>query len=80
MKRAYYRGDLKAIEDLRRKTVELYDLRRDPGELHDLFDDAVASEEHPRHDEVALTVAEMRAFFRRYTLREPAGYQPPFKP
>lgn len=80
LKRAYYKGELKVIEDLRRKTLEVYDLRADPGELNNLFDDAVASPDHPRHDQVAVAVAEMRAFFWQQTLRQPAGYEPPFKP
>ncbi|MEZ4306801.1 MAG: sulfatase-like hydrolase/transferase [Polyangiaceae bacterium] len=33
-------GDVKVIEDLRRKVVEAYDLTRDPDELDNLFDTA----------------------------------------
>lgn len=61
----------KIIEDLRRKTAEIYDLNRDPGELDNLFD-----KEPARADEL---LTEMRAFFAAHT-RTQGGYVPPFSP
>ncbi|MEZ4437908.1 MAG: sulfatase [Polyangiaceae bacterium] len=72
LRRVLYGGSLKVIEDLRRRTVEVYDLSRDPGELHNLF----AGTPTP---EVARLVAEARAFFRSIELSE-GGYSPPYKP
>ena len=70
--RALYLGDgLKAIEDTRRKTVEVYDLYRDPGETRNLFDtDRLRA---------APVVAALRAFFAAHELRTP-DYAPPYKP
>lgn len=68
-RRAFYRADgLKVIEDLRHKTLEVYDLAQDPGEQTNLF------ERDPRSaDAVALA----RATFERLTL---PGVMPPYKP
>jgi arylsulfatase A-like enzyme len=38
LRRALYWGDLKVIDDPRRKVVEVFDLAADPGEAHNLFD------------------------------------------
>ena len=71
LRRAMYAGDMKVIEDLRRRVIEAYDMKRDPGELVNLFDTA-----DPRADEA---LAELRAFFDAYQLKRP-GYSPPYKP
>jgi arylsulfatase A-like enzyme len=71
LRRAYYTGDVKVIEDLRRKVVEAYDLRTDPLELTNLFD-----AEDPRALEALAT---LRAFFDAYELKKP-GYTQPYKP
>jgi arylsulfatase A-like enzyme len=62
---------LKVIEDLRRKTAEVYDLETDPKELRNLFD------KDPARSDVAL--ATLRAFFAAHTRTE-GGYVPPWKP
>jgi sulfatase-like protein len=62
---------LKVIEDLRRKTVEVYDLVSDPGETRNLFDVDTA-----RSD---AALAALRTFFAAHTRTE-GGYTPPFKP
>jgi arylsulfatase A-like enzyme len=62
---------LKVIEDLRRKTVEVYDLTSDPGEAHDLFDEGPAR--------AGAALATLRAFFTAHTLRRP-GYRPRYEP
>jgi hypothetical protein len=62
---------LKVIEDLRRKTVEVYDLTTDPQELRNLFD------KDPARSDFAL--ATLRAFFAAHTRTE-GGYVPPWKP
>jgi arylsulfatase A-like enzyme len=64
-------GGLVAIEDLRRKTAEVYDLSSDPGETRNLFD------AEPARSDVAL--ATLRAFFSAHT-RTRDGYSPPFTP
>jgi arylsulfatase A-like enzyme len=61
----------KVIEDLRRKTVEVYDLASDPKETRNLFD------VEPARGDAAL--AALRAFFAAHTRTE-GGYEPPFKP
>ena len=72
LRRAMYLPDnLKVIEDLRRKTVEVYDLTRDPGEMHNLFD------RDPARSDPAL--ATLRAFFAVHTAKR-AGYRPVYKP
>lgn len=71
LRRAIYAGDVKVIEDLRRKVVEAYDLERDPGELVNLFD---AGDPQAR-----AALATLRAFFEAHELRRP-GYSPPYKP
>jgi arylsulfatase A-like enzyme len=71
MRRAFYAANhLKVIEDLRSKTVEVYDLGRDPGETVNLFDTA--------SPEVLAAVAAQRAFFAAHALELP-GYELPFK-
>ncbi len=71
LRRALYVGDVKVIEDTRRKLVEAYDLARDPKELVNLFDD-----DDPR---ALSALATLRAFFEAYELRRP-GYTAPYKP
>lgn len=71
LRRALYLGRLKVIEDLRRKTVEIYDLSTDPKELQNLFD-----EDNAEHREA---LAALRAFFTAHALTE-GGYEPPYKP
>ena len=67
----YLPGDLKVIEDERRRTAEVYDLRRDPGETNNLFD------LDPARSDAAL--ATLRAFFASHTSKRP-GYRPVYKP
>ncbi len=62
---------LKVIEDLRRRTVEVYDLRRDPHETENLFD------ADPDRADAALSG--LRAFFDAHAWRED-GYEAPYKP
>lgn len=62
---------LEVIEDLRRKTAEVYDLPSDPGETRNLFD------VDPGRSDVAL--AALRAFFAAHTRTE-NGYDPPYEP
>ncbi|MEZ4297717.1 MAG: sulfatase-like hydrolase/transferase [Polyangiaceae bacterium] len=71
LRRALYFGDVKVIEDLRRKVVEAYDLTRDPDELDNLFD--TADPRAPR------ALGALRSFFEANALRRP-GYSPPYKP
>ena len=71
LRRAMYIGDVKVIEDTRRKLVEAYDLRADPKELVNLFD-----AEDPR---ALSALATLRAFFDAYELKRP-GYTAPYKP
>ncbi len=71
LRRALYAGDVKVIEDLRRKVVEAYDLKADPKELVNLFD-----QEDPRALEALAT---LRAFFEANELKKP-GYTQPYKP
>lgn len=71
LKRSLYASNgLKVIEDLRRKTVEVYDLQDDPGELHNLFDPSDAT--------TLLALAELRAFFEMHR-NSTRGYEPPFR-
>ncbi len=71
LRRALFVGDLKAIVDLRRKTVEVFDLANDPGELRNLWD-----EDRARAEPV---VSALTAYFagRAYTKD---GYRPLYKP
>lgn len=71
LRRAYYKGELKVIEDEVLKLVEIYDLESDPGETTNLFD-IDPERTHP-------AVAELRAWLAENTLRE-GGYEPPYKP
>jgi arylsulfatase A-like enzyme len=71
LRRALYWGDLKIIDDPRRKVVEAYDLERDPAEARDLFDAEPAR--------VAPALAALRAFFATHRADEP-GYVPIYKP
>ena len=71
LRRALYVGDVKVIEDTRRKLVEAYDLAKDPKELVNLFDD-----DDPR---ALSALAALRTFFDAYELRIP-GYTAPYKP
>ncbi len=59
----------KAIRDLRRKTVELYDLNKDPEELQNLSDQV-----DPEREEHLLL---LRSFFQVHTYRE-GGYRVPY--
>lgn len=59
---------LKVIEDLRRKTIEVYDVANDPGELHNLYDD-----DRPRAEPA---VAALRAFFAAHARPGPVAYKP----
>ena len=67
----YVPPNLKVIEDVRRKTVEVYDLSSDPQETRNLFD-----ADRPRAERA---LALLRTFFAAHTLHEP-GYSPVYKP
>lgn len=71
LRRVLYWGDLKVIDDPRRKVVEVFDLERDPRELHNLFDKDRARS--------MPGLAALRAFFEAHRVRI-AGYDPPYKP
>lgn len=71
LRRALYWGDLKVIEDPRRKVVEAYDIQHDPRELRNRFDT------DPTH--VAPALAALRHFFDVHRVRKP-GYETPYKP
>ncbi len=74
LRRVLYKGNLKVIEDSRRKLVEVYDLHADPAESRNLF-----GLQANGGTEVERAVAELRAFFAAHTLRD-GGYRPPYKP
>jgi hypothetical protein len=61
----------KVIEDLRHRSVAVYDLSRDPQELDNLGDGGP--------ELVCRQNALLRAFFDTHTLRRP-GYEPPYRP
>jgi hypothetical protein len=61
---------VKAIRDLHRNTLEVYDLKRDPGELTDLSGDP----EFPAQ----RYISGLAAFFEQHTLRKP-GWEPPWR-
>jgi arylsulfatase A-like enzyme len=67
----FFGESLKAIDDPRRKVVEVYDLARDPGETVNLFDTDRAAAEP--------ALAALRAFFTAHTIKKP-GYSPVYKP
>ncbi len=71
LRRALYRGNLKIIEDLRRKVIEAYDLERDPLELHNIVDEESAR--------IAPHLSLLHTFFQVHEARAP-GYKVPFKP
>jgi arylsulfatase A-like enzyme len=71
LRRVLYWGDLKVIDDPRRKVVEAFDLAADPKEHHNLFDMDRAR--------VSPALAALRAFFAVHQTRVP-GYEPPYKP
>lgn len=71
LRRVLYWGDLKVIDDLRRKVVEVFDLTRDPHELHNLFDT-------DRARSMPGLVA-LRAFFEAHRPGV-VGYEPPYNP
>ncbi len=71
LRRVLYWGDLKVIEDPRRKVVEVFDLEHDPRELRNLFDT------NPSRAMPAL--AALRGFFEVHGLQR-EGYEPPYKP
>ncbi len=62
------RDGFKAIRDIRRGTLELYDLTTDPGELHNLATDT------PNHP----TLNRLRKFFQVHTYRT-NGYRVPYR-
>jgi hypothetical protein len=62
-------GGVKVVEDLRRKTVEVYDLAIDPHETRNLWDGDPIRSDH--------ALAELRRFFAVHTLTE-GGYTLPY--
>jgi arylsulfatase A-like enzyme len=71
LRRVLYWGDLKVIDDPRRKVVEVYDLQKDPRELRNLFD--------TDRERVLPALAALRGFFEAHRLRID-GYETPYKP
>lgn len=71
LRRVFYWGDLKVIDDPRRKVVEVFDLRQDPRELRNIFDTQSAR--------VLPAVAALRRFFDVHRLRR-GDYEIPYKP
>ncbi len=71
LRRVFYWGDLKVIDDPRRKVVEAYDLRQDPREMRNLVD--------TQAERVLPAVAALRRFFEVHRNRR-EGYEIPYKP
>lgn len=71
LRRVLYWGDLKVIDDPRRKVVEVFDLQQDPRELRNLFD--------TQRERVLPAVAALRRFFDVHRIRRD-GYEIPYKP
>jgi len=71
LRRVLYWGDLKVIDDPRRKVVEVFDLQHDPRELRNRFDTDRAR--------ALPALAALRRFFEVHTLRKD-GYEAPYKP
>lgn len=69
MQSMVFADGFKAIRDLRRQTLELYDLSRDPGELRNLSDEVDLD-----HEEHVLL---LDGFFQVHTFRE-HGYRVPY--
>jgi arylsulfatase A-like enzyme len=77
LRRALYLGDMKIIDDPRRKVVEAYDLEADPGEARNLFS-AFAGPSDGHTPRVNAALAALRAFFAVHRAHRP-GYEPIFK-
>lgn len=71
LRRALYLGDLKVIDDPRRKVVEVFDLAQDPRELRNIFDTDRARS--------LPALAALRQFFEVHRVRLD-GYETPYKP
>jgi hypothetical protein len=61
---------IKVIEDIRKKTVEIYNLQKDPAELENVVDRMGAEGEQ--------YISAMRRFFATHALPKP-GYEPPMR-
>lgn len=71
LRRVLYWGDLKVIDDPRRKVVEAFDLQHDPRELRNIFD--------KQRVRVLPVLAALRQFFEVHRLQH-EGYEMPYKP
>jgi Sulfatase len=71
LRRVLYWGDLKVIDDPRRKVVEVYDLKKDPRELRNIFD--------TDRGRALPALAALRHFFKVHELPL-EGYKTPYKP